>query len=95
MVLDTDGFGCLHFLSYIRERTDVITNIYDRKFRLVNRFIEMDLIIFYEILYVLFDSMTDFTGQLITIETYIFRYYRVHLLKVIYNDKMKKFIMIK
>lgn len=83
MVLDTDGFGSLHFLSYIRERTDVITNIYDRKFRLVNRFIEMDLIIFYEILYVLFDSMTDFTGQLITIETYIFRYYRVHLLKVI------------
>jgi len=32
MVLDTDGFGSLHFFPYVREGTDVIANVDNGEF---------------------------------------------------------------
>lgn len=32
VVLDTDGFGSLHFFPYVRERTDVIAYVDDGEF---------------------------------------------------------------
>lgn len=78
MVLNADGFSGLYFFSDVGERADIISYIDDGEFGVWYGFFDKMLMLLYEIVDIDMDFITDFGGEFIPIEAYIFRDHMVH-----------------